>query len=44
MWESGNPLDIPENVRAIVTMENDYRPEGIARMTDEAEKAMAKAS
>lgn len=44
MWESGNPLDIPENVRAIVTVENDYRPEGIARMADEAEKAMGKAS
>lgn len=40
MWLNGNPIDIPANVKAIVTIENDYRPESIARMADEVEKAM----
>jgi guanylate kinase len=40
MWLNGNPIGIPANVKAIVTIENDYRPESIARMADEVEKAM----
>lgn len=42
MHMGGNPSSLPQNVKAIITIKNDYRPESIPKMTDMLEPLMEK--